>query len=563
MLIWNLYFLVKLFLWSQYLMTIAPSLNASLMILVIAVSVLTKDNVYLGRLSHLLIILPLAIALVLHEAGLVLSLALIQQIQNLTSFSQEYLLELFYRTFTPKLIAIVVACALLILVMSRYIRVSAWIFSALLLVSASQAYDQWKEEQQLAQGKIVETDQLPIREGDYPAERVALGDQGFLKLKTLLDKGDELGDSLPSQFLEKFYEEQLKLMVAQPRLLSAPNFDIIFIHVCSLAWADLRAAQQSTHPVITEADLILKDFNTVASYSGPAVIRLLRSQCGQKTHNDIYKPIQPNCSLFETLASHGFNVQLGLNHDGKFDDFKELILSNLVSSAKELVNYDEVTVGSVAFDGSTIADDREFLKTWWSRRLKQDDGAVALYYNSISLHDGNKLLDREGNSLKTYPIRAERLLDSIQEFITQIKKSNRRALVIMVPEHGAGISGEYGQLPGLREIPTPAITLAPTIVHWISPDYEREDIYKFPITIEEPTSFTALTEFINRWISLPPGTRRRPEWPAITADLPSTRFVAEQGDIVVLGSEDGYLLRTPGQQWRPLIKSKEDEPRPQ
>lgn len=552
MLIWNLYFIVKIALWSQGLVGFVPWLNLLVMIAAIATSVLGRQQPTIAKFVHGLVIFPMALVLVLHEAGLVVSIALIQQAQALTSFSQEYLLELIERSVPIKFVWIGLGTAALILVFNRYIRVSAWVLVTLGAITANTAYQQWQAEQSqlLVASELGENN--PVRKGDFPAERVALGPEGFETLQAVLERGQKSDTSKPSQFLEKFYKEQSQLLLPSPLLVSPPDFDIIVIHVCSMAWADIKASQQAQHPVIKDADFILNNFNTVASYSGPAVIRLLRSSCGQKTHNDIYLPIKPECSLFETLAQSGYSLQMGLNHDGRFDDFKALIKENFTRPSRELVKYDDITVGGIAFDGSTLAADSEYLSTWWNKRQALGGSPVAMYYNTISLHDGNKLPGSKLNSLESYPIRAENLLDAVQDLIEKIKKTKGHALVVMVPEHGAGITGEYGQLPGLREIPTPAITLAPAIVHWVAPNYVREDIYKFPIQINSPTSFAALTEFITRWISLPPDARNKPAWNTVTANLPTTHFVAQQGDITVLEDEGQYLLKTPGTPWLPL-----------
>ena len=43
----------------------------------------------------------------------------------------------------------------------------------------------------------------------------------------------------------------------------------------------------------------------------------------------------------------------------------------------------------------------------------------------------------------------------------ELEASGRRAVVVLVPEHGAALRGDSAQIAGLREIPTPAITLVP------------------------------------------------------------------------------------------------------
>src|SRR4030095_11440414 len=43
-----------------------------------------------------------------------------------------------------------------------------------------------------------------------------------------------------------------------------------------------------SHPLFASFDIVLKRFNAVSTYSGPAVIRLLRAGCGQPRHPVLY-----------------------------------------------------------------------------------------------------------------------------------------------------------------------------------------------------------------------------------------------------------------------------------
>ena len=259
-------------------------------------------------------------------------------------------------------------------------------------------------------------------------------------------------------------------------------------------------------------------------------------------------------SLFNSLSRVGFQIQLGLNHDGIFDNFKDQIVENLATHAVEPVLFNEVSLGGIAFDGSEVGRDSEFLKKWWDRRQALTGAPVALYYNTITLHDGNTLPNSRLNSLESYPIRMERLLNDIKNFIDYVKTSERKTLIFLVPEHGAGMSGEHGQLRGLRELPTPAITKAPVLAYWISPDYLRRDIYKFPIEVSKPTSYMAMTEFLSRWIALPPTRRDDPKWPLLTSNLPGTDYVAEQNQIVIMEYQDKFLIKSFENKWQPLEK---------
>lgn len=227
-----------------------------------------------------------------------------------------------------------------------------------------------------------------------------------------------------------------------------------------------------------------------------------------------------------------------------------MLESNLGGAATQRVAHDEVQTGVLAFDGSRVGRDGDYLRTWWKKRIEQSGPAVAYYYNSITLHDGNRFTNSNLNSLESYPLRLERMLNDLQSVLGEIKRSDRKALVLVVPEHGAGLTGEYGQLVGLRELPTPAITKVPVFGYWIAPGYVASP--SGPVTVKQPTSYTALGELLNRWMVLPVEQQLSPAWPVLLNDLPSTRFVSQQGKITVMESQSSYWMKAPGTAWKIL-----------
>lgn len=111
---------------------------------------------------------------------------------------------------------------------------------------------------------------------------------------------------------------------------------------------------------------------------------------------------------------------------------------------------------SHAFDGSPVRDDYETLAAWYAQRASIA-GPVALYYNTISLHDGNRLPNSSLSSIDSYPLRVNKLMSDFDRFADLIASSGRRAVIVFVPEHGAALRGDANQVAGLREIPTPRI----------------------------------------------------------------------------------------------------------
>ena len=59
---------------------------------------------------------------------------------------------------------------------------------------------------------------------------------------------------------------------------------------------------------------------------------------------------------------------------------------------------------------------------------------------------------------------SQELLDDLDGFIAALDKAGRKAMVVVVPEHGAALRGDRMQIAGLREFATPSIATVPVIV---------------------------------------------------------------------------------------------------
>lgn len=557
MLLWNLYFLIKFGLHFAGVLTLSPLWNLALFILLIATNPAAYQNKRLMTVLRYLLFTGPAIALLLHELGLVVSLALIDQIKALFGFSTDYLLELIKRTIEPWMLWGALGAYMLIRVLDRYFRISSWVGFGLLAVLALQTWPLLQEQTQVQNAAVNSEPQIQARENLSPAEFLALGQLDFQKLRVARDQESQtsLRDNSyhgagPGAVLQGFFERQRARAIEPFAPTTPPDFDVIVLQICSLSWADLQYAKQGQHPAIRQADFVFENFNTATSYSGPAAIRLLRGKCGQTPHDALYTATDSRCMLFEQLRNVGFNIEMGLNHDGLFQDFGKLVKTNLGGTATQRVAHSEVPTGVQAFDGSRVGRDGDYLRTWWNKRLGQNESAVAFYYNSITLHDGNRLPNSNLNSLNSYPLRLERMLNDIQSVLGEIRRSNRKALVMVVPEHGAGLSGEYGQLVGLRELPTPAITKVPVFGYWVAPGYTSAPTG--PVTVKQSVSYTALSELLGRWLAQTGEQQVQPSWPVLLSDLPSTRFVSQQGNITVMESQGSYWIKAPGAPWKVL-----------
>ncbi len=58
-------------------------------------------------------------------------------------------------------------------------------------------------------------------------------------------------------------------------------------------------------------------------------------------------------------------------------------------------------------------------------------------------------------------MRAQKLFDDLDNFFTELEKSGRKVMVVVVPEHGGALKGDKMQVSGLRDIPSPSITERP------------------------------------------------------------------------------------------------------
>lgn len=557
MLLWNLYFLVKFGLHFAGVLTLSLPLNLALFIVLIATNPTSYQNKRLMTVLRYLLLTGPAIALLLHELGLVVSLALIDQIKALFGFSTDYLLELIKRTIEPWMLWGALGTYILIRVLDRYFRLSSWVGFGLLTLLALQTWPLLQDQTQAQNTAVNSTPQIQARENLSPAELLALGQLDFQKLRVARDQESQtsLRDSsydgaAPGAVLQGFFERQHAQSIEPFAATTQPDFDVIVLQICSLSWADLQYAKQGQHPAIRQADFVFENFNTATSYSGPAAIRLLRGKCGQTPHDALYTAADSSCMLFEQLRNVGFDIEMGLNHDGRFQDFEKLVKTNLGGTVTQRVSFSEVPTGVQAFDGSRVGRDGDYLRAWWNKRLGQGESAVAYYYNSITLHDGNRLPNSTLNSLNSYPLRLERMLNDIQSVLGEIRRSNRKALLMVVPEHGAGLNGEYGQLVGLRELPTPAITKVPVFGYWVAPGYTSAPTG--PITVKQSVSYMALSELLGRWLAQTSEQQLQPAWPVLLSDLPGTRLVSQQGNITVMESQGSYWIKAPGAPWKVL-----------
>ncbi len=89
-----------------------------------------------------------------------------------------------------------------------------------------------------------------------------------------------------------------------------------------------------------------------------------------------------------------------------------------------------------------------------------------------------------------YKVRAQKLFDDLDNFFTELEKSGRKVMVVVVPEHGGALKGDKMQVSGLRDIPSPSITNVPTAVKFFGMKAPHEGA---PIIIDQPSSYLAVS----------------------------------------------------------------------
>lgn len=118
-------------------------------------------------------------------------------------------------------------------------------------------------------------------------------------------------------FLEQFFAYEGTRRVGFPNHFHSLPFDIVLLNICSLSHSDLAAVELQGHELFLQPDITFTNFNSATSYSGPATLRLLRSDCGQCKFSDLYQ-YNSQCDLFGHLKTLGFKDQLFMDHSGNF-----------------------------------------------------------------------------------------------------------------------------------------------------------------------------------------------------------------------------------------------------
>ena len=530
---WNLYFLVKFgLLWAGYL-NFHPMMNLVFM----AFLLFPLPNSRLHRWRHWIAI-PLGIGLFWHDTWLPGPESIMSQGSQIAGFSADYIWDLVTRFINWQMVGAFFVLVVAWLFLNQWIRITVFVVAAMVWVNVGPllpSINLWSTGQATTATAAATSSAPAAAAGSTTAS-------GDLPAQTAAPTSDNL-----NAWLNSFYASESKRTTTFPAQLpeDAQPFDLLVINICSLANSDIEAAGLMQHPLWPHFDIRFSNFNSATSYSGPAAIRLLRASCGQPSHTNLYQPAGNQCYLFDNLSKLGFTQHLMLDHNGVFGDFLKEVREN-GGMQSPLMDQSKLPVNLLSFDGSPVYDDLAVLDRWLQSPDMPAGGRSATFYNILPLHDGNHF---QGQSKTAdYKTRAQKLFDELDAFFTELEKSGRRVMVVVVPEHGAALQGDKMQVSGLRDIPSPSITHVPAAIKFFGMKAPHQGA---AIDINQPSSYLAISELVARAVDGKIFTEDSVDWSAFTGNLPQTAAVSENSNAVVVQYQGKPYVRLNGGSWVP------------
>lgn len=509
--LWSFYFITKVILFFNGLIDFNFLAN-----FVLAIFLIFSNNYPSAKIARQVLAIPVAIALLYNESFLPSIRSLLLKADQIKGFSLDYFIELLGRVISWKELILFALLIIVYYVLSKKIKMATIAILAILSTL------------------------LPL------SEYMGLASQDNKDERELVVSDRQLTYSLNS-----FFENESKRFAFEKSGGKTAPLDVIFISICSLSWDDLEYVKAKDNPLFKRFNYLFTDFNSAATYSGPSIIRLLRSSKGQQNYVDLYKPSPKDALIFDNLQKEGFQTQLAMNHNGQYDNLLDGI-RDLGGITSPLFSNASAKPYLKSFDGTTVYDDFSVLSAWWESRLKSPNQNTALFYNTISLHDGNRSQGgiNSEDSLSTYSNRLNKLLSDLDRFYKLVQNSNRNAVIVFVPEHGAAIRREANKITGMREIPSPSVTKVPVGIMVTGKNFKEPSQ---PITIASETSYLALSDLVSRIIANKIPLDSDNNLNAVVKKIPSTRFVAQNEDVVVMEKDGSYFFRSNDINWSPFI----------
>lgn len=517
---WNIYFIAKVALFLQGIIDFHPLENFALLLFILLPVPVRALNV----LRHVIAVI-IAAWLLHYDSFLPPLERLWAQAGQLMQFEFSYLVELMGRFISVQALLGLFALCAAYFILSKFLRVSVFVVIAMIYVSIPKT----------PQGSVtVETTQ------PAPPATTEVA-------KTTQPQVTEINDeSLNSMTADFFAKEASRRVSFSPDSAQDAPFDLLFLSICSVAWDDIEIAGMADHPLFKEFDVMFDNFSAATSYSGPAVVRLLRASCGQQEHSKLFEPAPKQCYLFDNLKDLGFKENLLMNHNGVFDSFLELIKKD-GDLKTNLMSQEGFKPYQKSFDGSSIFRDKQVLDDWWQQRIKSDDEKVVALYNTISLHDGNRIINANSTtSMVSYKKRLKNLLDDLYSFFQELKASKRNIVVALVPEHGAGMRGDRMQISGMREIPAPTIVHTPVGIKVFGEGIQRQGDTKH---VRAPSSYLALSQLVSNILEQNIYEKKSFSPDELAGNLPETQVVAQNSGSTVIEVNGKYYVSLDGSSW--------------
>ncbi|QLK44558.1 cellulose biosynthesis protein BcsG [Vibrio owensii] len=517
---WNIYFIAKVALFLQGIIDFHPLENFALLLFILLPVPVRALNV----LRHVIAVI-IAAWLLHYDSFLPPLERLWAQAGQLMQFEFSYLVELMGRFISVQALLGLFALCAAYFILSKFLRVSVFVVIAMIYVS------------------IPKTPQSSVTaETTQPTQPATTG-----VAETTQPQVTEINDeSLNSMTADFFAKEASRRVSFSPNSAQDAPFDLLFLSICSVAWDDIEIAGMADHPLFKEFDVMFDNFSAATSYSGPAVVRLLRASCGQQEHSKLFEPAPKQCYLFDNLKDLGFKENLLMNHNGVFDSFLELIKKD-GDLKTNLMSQEGFKPYQKSFDGSSIFRDKQVLDDWWEQRIKSDDEKVVALYNTISLHDGNRIINANSTtSMVSYKKRLKNLLDDLYSFFQELKASKRNIVVALVPEHGAGMRGDRMQISGMREIPAPTIVHTPVGIKVFGEDIQRQGDTKH---VKAPSSYLALSQLVSNILEQNIYEKKSFSPDELAGNLPETQVVAQNSGSTVIEVNGKYYVSLDGSSW--------------
>lgn len=531
--LWNVFFISEFLLSSfSYL-----SLNFQYNIILIAFVLFPVGNRYLHWLRNFIAIIA-AVALVYNESWLPGIDSIRGNFHNLVAMDTSYLLESVYNFINWQMVGIVLALIIFYYALRDYIRVTTFTIAYFLILFCAPLWQPWFEQTpQVQTAQVVE----PVHQ--------AAEQQPAQKSSDLIPQNEPANSKNLSEWLRAFYFSEKERRAVWPEQLGKEDtpFDILLLNICSLSNDDMAAAGLDKHQVLSKFDIAFDNFNSATSYSGPAALRLLKSACGQPSHDDLYEARNPDCEIMNRLARLGYNQYVFMDHSGQYDNFYQSLrhLAGLSPQLKPMTYpkaYD-------SFDEEPIGNTKAVFQDWEKSLQANKDQRTVTFINLIALHDGNRFAGKR--RLAAFKPRAQTMLDDLDALISDVQKTGRKVMLVVVPEHGAAERGDKVQVAHLRDIPSPAITKVPVLIKFIGLTPKGA-----PVQVKEPTSYLALSTLIGRVLQTNYFAKSEGEIPLtdLVKDLPQTYPVSENANAVVLKYQDKVFVKMDKGDWREYAK---------